>query len=123
MEPVTKQSRQPAAEAAPTLDFGLAVPDGFATPEFLDEWFAFCELRVEMATRKSKPIPWTVRAASAILRKLGRYDVEVAVTALQDSIGASWQGVFPERVNANTSPSRNTKQRPSIHPSAFEDDQ
>ena len=38
-------------------------------------------------------------AHEAMLRKLGKYDVGIAITALQDALAGSWQGVFPEKIN------------------------
>lgn len=94
---MTKKPPEPTA-----IDFDLPLPEGFDTPEFVEEWLAFCEHRVTLA-KSRKRTPWTENAAKATLRKLARYDVETAITALQDSVSGSWQGVFPEKVVQATS--------------------
>lgn len=117
----TSQNKEPPK--SPSIDFGLPLPTGFDTPDFCREWTAFCEHRAALSVRKSKPVPWSERAARAILAKLGCFDLRTATMALQDAISAGWTGVFPKPDDSggNGKQPRN-KPRPSIDPRAFGDD-
>ena len=63
--------------------------------EFASAFMAYCS---ERANRREWMTP---RAVELLLGTLDKYDKEVAVEALNQSVMNGWQGVFPERVAAD----------------------
>lgn len=67
---------------------GEGIPDHLDTPEFLKTWSDFQEHRRQIKKKM------TDLAKDRMLKKLGRYPVEIAINMLDTSIENGWQGVF-----------------------------
>jgi hypothetical protein len=75
----------------------VPIPILFANARFLKVWKDFCEHRCKLATQGNinrKKFAWTPRAAQAILKKMERWDMDIAIEALNISIDKEWADVF-----------------------------
>lgn len=85
---------------APEEQKGDPIPDKLDIPEFIKTWSDFKEHRKQIKKKMSDI------AIARMLKKLGRYPVEVAIQMLDTSIENGWQGVFepknyPEKKSNN----------------------
>jgi hypothetical protein len=87
-----KKAGHPAPEELPDL------PESLQAPEFLSAWSSFVE------HRKDKKAPLTRRAAEILLRRLAKWEVPVAIEALENSIMNGWTGVFLRQDHAARPP-------------------
>lgn len=75
----------------------VPLPILFANIRFQKVWKDFCEHRCKLATQGNinrKKFAWTPRAAQAILKKMERWDMDIAIEALNTSIDKEWADVF-----------------------------
>lgn len=71
----------------------LEIPETLRTPEFLEQWDAFCAYRTQRkaSTRKAY--------LTGLLRRLVPYGPQTALQSLRESEEQDWLGVFPEKIN------------------------
>lgn len=88
----------------PTYDpNGALLPASLDVPEFRESWARW------ILYRRNKRKPVSIDAASEQLETFARYGPTVAVESIRQAIQCDWQGLFPEKVNANGNrPTRST---------------
>lgn len=88
-----KKSKPPPLTANEILEL-VPLPDEFAySLEFTSTWTNFIEHRIELGK------PFKKRGAQMALNRLSKYELGIAIAAMQDSISNGWQGLFPDKVN------------------------
>jgi len=70
------------------------IPMKFQTEIFNDIWMEYLNHRWDMKK------PMTMRGAQMAMGKLSSYTVDVAISALRDSIANGWQGIFPDKAKS-----------------------
>lgn len=94
----------------------VPIPILFANARFLKVWKDFCEHRCKLATQGNinrKKFAWTPRAAQAILKKMERWDMDIAIEALNISIDKEWADVFlPDDAGGRPSKPQSTTPSP-----------
>jgi len=70
----------------------VKIPENLDTLKFISTWSDFTN------DRKVKKQFMTAKAVELSLKKLSRYPVEVAITAINKTIANGWRGLFPENV-------------------------
>lgn len=90
--------KKPAKEAPDQVL--AAIPEALDTAEFRKWWGEF------IAHRRETKKPITGRSAKLLFGKLEEYSVETSIEALKRSIENQWQGVFPDKIDQQSSSGR-----------------
>jgi hypothetical protein len=85
---------------ASTHDPGQPIPAAIDTPEVRAAWEEWC------AERRARRKPITPRAATLQLEALAPLTPGQVVECIRTSIANGWQGLFPERLTAESGPAR-----------------